>query len=587
MPSPTKPSRAYDYVAFQQEQQQNPFPGSQLKNDLAELKRAADETIDALADIRRADGALPNGKVTPDSLSAATRALITGQGATGPEGPTGPAGPAGAIGPTGPTGPAGVTGPTGPAGSNGTVGATGPTGPTGVIGATGPAGATGPTGPHVFQDAVLDFAADGGGVNSNVTPFTNAGAAGKLTFIPKPATKYAFATGLKGYNIGGAWLPDPTIAWNQLTDGGKFNMYRGRFTGTGANIWRLSDRIFGGEAASKFAGDANTADGGNSWVKNQTDCPWYLPLNAGVLWTSGGHDATPTNNPPYGFVSGVKTSTIGQGGIGFGALVVADQAGANGWGYIAEIQRETGSNSVYAFEIDVKNKGANATLTPNSQVVGSYGLWVVAGGDTTFGGSPTNPSTAGLVFLKNAHTWNSGIVFMKDALTAGEAMALSSEGTGGAHRLTWYNAAGNAVFNVLSSATDTVAWNFNRINGALQITAAGATVTSMSHQTSAVNYLAFSDNTTGNSPYLTTLGSDANISGLLQGKGTGGWVFKDGGAATKFSYNTTGIGFFNAAPVAKQTVGAALSTGGSETNTNLATRINEIRAALIAYGLAT
>ncbi|MER8374428.1 hypothetical protein [Mesorhizobium sp. M1406] len=86
MPSPQKPPIAYDYVAFQQEQQQNPFPGSQLKNDLANLKKGVDETIDALADVRRSDGKLQNQSVTPDSLTPATLALITGEGATGPTG---------------------------------------------------------------------------------------------------------------------------------------------------------------------------------------------------------------------------------------------------------------------------------------------------------------------------------------------------------------------------------------------------------------------------------------------------------------------------------------------------------------------
>ncbi|WP_292577792.1 collagen-like protein [Mesorhizobium sp.] len=113
--------------------------------DLAELRRAASDTIDALADVRRADGALPNGKVTPDSLSAATRALITGQGATGPEGPAGPSGPPGA-GATGATGPSGVAGPVGPAGATGPTGATGPVGATGPTGVAGPTGATGPAG---------------------------------------------------------------------------------------------------------------------------------------------------------------------------------------------------------------------------------------------------------------------------------------------------------------------------------------------------------------------------------------------------------------------------------------------------------
>jgi hypothetical protein len=47
------------------------------------------------------------------------------------------------------------------------------------------------------------------------------------------------------------------------------------------------------------------------------------------------------------------------------------------------------------------------------------------------------------------------------------------------------------------------------------------------------------------------------------------------------------LGFFNATPIIRPSVGAALSTGGSETNANLATRINDIRTALINLGLVS
>lgn len=94
MPDPTKPAIDFSY-------QYLPY-GTQLDNDLAELVRSADETIDALADVRRADGALPNAKVTVDSLSPAVLALLRGDGPTGSTGPTGPAG----VGATGPSGPA-------------------------------------------------------------------------------------------------------------------------------------------------------------------------------------------------------------------------------------------------------------------------------------------------------------------------------------------------------------------------------------------------------------------------------------------------------------------------------------------------
>ncbi|MER9579243.1 hypothetical protein NKI78_27050 [Mesorhizobium sp. M0400] len=76
MATPTKPRVDYSYTGFQQEQQDFPFPGTQLDNDLAELKRAADDTIDALANVRRSDGALPNEKVTYDSLSPQIKLLV-------------------------------------------------------------------------------------------------------------------------------------------------------------------------------------------------------------------------------------------------------------------------------------------------------------------------------------------------------------------------------------------------------------------------------------------------------------------------------------------------------------------------------
>ncbi|MBZ9986055.1 hypothetical protein LB572_02975 [Mesorhizobium sp. BH1-1-5] len=101
-----------------------------------------------------------------------------------------------------------------------------------------------------------------------------------------------------------------------------------------------------------------------------------------------------------------------------------------------------------------------------------------------------------------------------------------------------------------------------------------------------VNRLAVIAAVTTGSPLLYTSGTDANISGALQGTGTGGWKFLDGAGAKKVEYNTTGVGFFGVAPVAQQAIGAALSTGGAETNTNIATRINQIRTALINLGLA-
>lgn len=90
-----------------------------------------------------------------------------------------------------------------------------------------------------------------------------------------------------------------------------------------------------------------------------------------------------------------------------------------------------------------------------------------------------------------------------------------------------------------------------------------------------------------NAPYIKAGGADTNCSVAVEGKGTGGFIVRDGAAAKKIECNTTGLGFFAATPVARQTLTAALSTGGAETNTNIANAVNALRTALINYGLAT
>lgn len=69
MPTPDKPSLDYSYTAFQESQGNNAFPGTQLDNDLANLKLSIDETIDFASGAIREDGKLQNGIVTKNSLA--------------------------------------------------------------------------------------------------------------------------------------------------------------------------------------------------------------------------------------------------------------------------------------------------------------------------------------------------------------------------------------------------------------------------------------------------------------------------------------------------------------------------------------
>lgn len=70
MANPTPYDLSYDFSAFATVNPTTPLPGTQVDVQFQALQLTTDEIIDALADVRRSDGALKNGVVTPDSLSA-------------------------------------------------------------------------------------------------------------------------------------------------------------------------------------------------------------------------------------------------------------------------------------------------------------------------------------------------------------------------------------------------------------------------------------------------------------------------------------------------------------------------------------
>lgn len=143
-------------------------------------------------------------------------------------------------------------------------------------------------------------------------------------------------------------------------------------------------------------------------------------------------------------------------------------------------------------------------------------------------------------------------------------------------RITIGGSAGVAHFYVQAKSSGVV-YLANGAGTILRLESYGAT-------SGAVNHVRVVNRATGNDPIVEALG-DTNRSLLLKGAGTGGVKMGGSDGVAKIYANQTGISFFNGSAVAQQSVGPALSTGGSETNTNLATRINDIRTALINYGL--
>lgn len=76
LPYPDLYDVTYSYTGFQQSQGDNSFPGTQLDADLAGLEDAIEGLSDFVKLAIRADGALINGIVTVDALSAPVKAMI-------------------------------------------------------------------------------------------------------------------------------------------------------------------------------------------------------------------------------------------------------------------------------------------------------------------------------------------------------------------------------------------------------------------------------------------------------------------------------------------------------------------------------
>ncbi|MGN6451214.1 MAG: hypothetical protein ACTHLK_22005 [Brucella intermedia] len=71
MTDPAKYTPTYNFTAFQAQSPTSPMPAPRLDEQFDNISQSVNQAIDALSDIRRSDGQLKNGIVTPESLSSA------------------------------------------------------------------------------------------------------------------------------------------------------------------------------------------------------------------------------------------------------------------------------------------------------------------------------------------------------------------------------------------------------------------------------------------------------------------------------------------------------------------------------------
>ncbi len=282
-------------------------------------------------------------------------------------------------------------------------------------------------------------------------------------------------------------------------------------------FWRIRDRVGVGQAAT--IGDTLSGfDSSLTWLPNSA---------AGANWILRDSQFSVMQDRGTIAVSGLSRASDGDfahDAIGLAGFSISDLDNSSAWGGYFEVQLESGTGrGAYAIEIDVKNKGANVVGSPYSLGAGGHGLWIVAGGDSSYGGSPANPSNSAVTVLNNSHTWNNGILIKSTAITAGgAAIKLANVSS---HRIVWESAAGVTAGQISCSATTAAAnMSLNFLDNLAYFgNNAGTRILGISSPggSTAANYINLFGSIAGASPQIGVGGTDTNLDLKLTPKGTG------------------------------------------------------------------
>lgn len=298
-------------------------------------------------------------------------------------------------------------------------------------------------------------------------------------------------------------------------------------------FWRFADRVFMGAAAAQTTG--------NKFPVPNTGT--FLTTQMGAFWMERG--ATTLSVAPFGDFGGVfaartsdksGTGYYADASIGILGVVENDDVSINqtiGWAGYFEANRGTNNKVVYGIEIAIKNKGDNKTSNPYTVDFGSTGVWLPAGGDSSYNGENANPCATAIMIGRGndggdpllPNTWNKGIIFNADAITGTDGVT----GTGIAiemargHVVQWATPTGAIGATIRSDVTT----NADRqgiifVDNQVQFVGSGVGFTAIIAEGTGVdNHIRLFSEATGTSPQIQAAGADTNIDLRLIPKGTG------------------------------------------------------------------
>lgn len=308
------------------------------------------------------------------------------------------------------------------------------------------------------------------------------------------------------------------------------------YAGQGGSVNRLSDRLF-------IAGA--TANNGTQ-VASQPDWLTTFQLstgrNGGFIQLSDLAVLNGTNtNDVDTFVTGAQTKYIniaGLNAIGGIAVCVNNNTTTNLACYsnYDEAYRAAGAlGGAYGFEIDTVNYAGSVVTDPYQQAGAQTVAMQLAAGA---GLSPTGqyPSQAALNIQNNGTTFDAAMNIGSNALTSNIAIKIAK----GQTLAQYYGSAGVPTGSIFGSGTTTAAGIQFQLNDnqACTVNSSGAQTFCANSALNTVNSIQVNASTAGSSPVAGAVGSDTNISLVVNGKGTGGALLQGGtsGSAVPSGY---------------------------------------------------
>jgi hypothetical protein len=218
---------------------------------------------------------------------------------------------------------------------------------------------------------------------------------------------------------------------------------------------------------------------------------------------------------------------VNQGTIGVAGYALNDYTALYNSAYAGyfEAHKYSGTvGSTVGIEVDVVSRSGSTLVSVSPYAPYTDGLtaagWFANGAG--FAGATT--SSVGIGIVANGASFERGLMFAEDALTAGgEAVVMAS-----GHYLCWYADTGGigSLVVKIGSLVSTTANGINQFftdNNILFNNSAGKTQFNVTQVASGVNHIQVASAIAGSSPFIYAKGDSANVGLTLYTKGTGGF----------------------------------------------------------------